>query len=108
MAQLTYQELSNAIIAQSVKDPSFRKEFMADPTATFKKYAGQDIGCKVYVHEITEKEMHFVLPPAIGEGELSDDDLEKIAGGEIFLAANIVGGIVLPIAVDQTQQRHGW
>jgi hypothetical protein len=105
MAQLTHQELSNAIIAQSVKDPSFRKEFMADPTAAFNKYAGQDIGCKVYAHENTEKEMHFVLPPAIGERELSDDDLEKVAGGEVFMAAI---GIAVPIAVDQTQKRHGW
>ena len=81
MADLSYQEFSYAINTQAMKDPNFRRELLANPTATLEKYSGQPPGTKVYVHENSASETHFVLAPAIVDSELSDDDLEKVAGG---------------------------
>jgi hypothetical protein len=118
MADLTYRELSDAITVQALKDTNFRKELVADPTATFEKYSGQPAGTKVFVHENSASELHFVLPPPIEQGELSDEDLEKVAGGEFFIGVAIVGaiatvaagaiGTAATIANDQTKARHGW
>ena len=113
MADITYKELSDAIAVQAMKDPNFRKELVANPVATFEKYTGQPVGAKVYVHENSATETHFVLPPAVAEGELSDDDLEKVAGGEFFIGMAIIGiaGVAVGaagIANDQTKARHGW
>ena len=114
MADITYKELSDAITVQALKDPSFRKELVANPTATFEKYSGQSAGTKVYVHENSASETHFVLPPPVAQGELSDDDLEKVAGGEFFIGLAVVGAFATcavggaTIANDQTKARHGW
>lgn len=122
MSDLSYKELSEAIAVQSVKDAAFRKELLADPSATFEKYSGQTLsGTKVFVHENSPSEIHFVLPPALADGELSDEDLEKVAGGEFFIGVAVVGAIVggatilagaagtaATIANDQTRARHGW
>lgn len=114
MADITYKELSDAITVQALKDPAFRKELLANPVATFEKYSGQPAGTKIFVHENSPTETHFVLPPAIAEGELSDDDLEKVAGGEFFIGVAVVGAIATcavggaTIANDQTKARHGW
>lgn len=114
MSDVTYKELSEAITVQALKDPNFRKELVADPAATFEKYSGQPAGGKVFVHENSANEIHFVLPPAVTQGELSDEDLEKVAGGEFFIGVAVVGaivggaGIAAGIANDQTKARHGW
>lgn len=118
MSDLSYKELSEAIAVQSVKDAAFRKELLADPSATFEKYSGQSLsGGKVFVHENSANELHFVLPPALGDGELSDEDLEKVAGGEFFIGMGVItavgiavgaAGTAATIANDQTRARHGW
>jgi hypothetical protein len=117
MADLTYKELSDAISIQSLKDPQFRKELIADPAGTFAKYSGQPVNSKVFVHENSPKELHFVLPPAINKDELSDEDLEKVSGGEFFIGMAVItaigigvgaAGTAAGIANDQTRARHGW
>ncbi len=117
MTDLTYKELSDAITVQALKDTKFRKELVANPAATFAKYSGQPVSTKVFVHENSATEVHFVLPPPISEGELSDSDLEKVAGGEFFIGMGIIAavgigvgaaGTAATIANDQTKARHGW
>lgn len=116
---MTYREMSDAISVQAMKDEGFRDELLADPKGTFEKYSGQAMpeNVEVYVHENSETATHFVLPPRISENELSDEDLEKVAGGEFFIGMAVVtaigigvgaAGTAATIANDQTRARHGW
>lgn len=81
MAEITYKELSDTITAQALKDPGFREALLADPAAAFERHVGWPIQTKVFVHQNSQTETHFVLPPSSAECELSDEDLEKVAGG---------------------------
>jgi hypothetical protein len=115
MAEMTLKEMEGAISAQAMKDESFRQEFLSNPKGAIEKYSGQALPAdlKVQAHENSEKELHFVLPPKVSS-ELSDEDLEKVAGGEFVVGAAIitaVSGIVTAgasIANDQTRSRAGW
>src|SRR6185503_3944309 len=70
------------IVAKAWSDESFKKRLLADPTATLKA-EGVDVpaGVEVRAVENTDKLFHFVLPPK-PKGELSAEDLDKVAGGE--------------------------
>jgi len=111
---ISFAELSKAIAAQTVKDNDFLAEFLADPTAAFEKYSGHKSDVKIFAHENTDSEMHFIVPSAVTKDELSDDDLVKVAGGEFFVGVAVVGAIATTavggstIANDQTKARHGW
>ncbi len=116
MSELTVKELQDLIAVQAMKDEGFRAEMLADANAAFEKYSGQPLpeGVSVQVHENSSNVTHFVLPPKIEEGELSDDDLEKVAGGEFVVGAAIIGAVSATVtagayvANDQTRSRGGW
>lgn len=67
------------IIAKAWTDDSFKRKLLSDPAATLKA-EGVDIpvGVEVRVVENTDKVFHLVLPAK--SRELSDEDLEKVAG----------------------------
>ena len=66
-------------------DAKFKAELLKDAPAAIKAATGAPLpkSLKIFVHENTPKEMVFVLPyvPA-ATGELSDADLEMVAGGK--------------------------
>ena len=115
---ISFREAEGLIGARSLKDPAFRAEFLKDPKAAIEKYSGQKLpaNTKVYAHEITQDTVHFVLPPVPTKGadELSDDDLEKVAGGEFVIGIAVIGAITaiatagVSVANDQTRSRGGW
>lgn len=109
MANITYAQISDALTVKALKDPAFRKELVADPVATFEKYLKQPVKSKIVVHENSPTETHFVLPPAIGDGDLSEDDLEKVAGGTIPITWEMLTGTMQygPTIKDPTPT-HGW
>ena len=69
------------IIAKAWRDPAFKAALIANP-ATALKAEGIDVpaGMAVTVVENTDKQFHLVLPP-VPSDELSEDDLEAVAGG---------------------------
>jgi len=69
------------IIAKAWRDPAFKAELIANPAAALKA-EGIDVpaGMTVTVLENTDRQFNLVLPPA-ASGELSEDDLEAVAGG---------------------------
>ena len=82
------------IIARAWRDPAFKAKLLADPQATLKE-AGVAVpaGVKVTVVENTDSHFHLVLPPKPA-GELSDAELDKVAGGmsaEEFAGPNLSG-----------------
>jgi hypothetical protein len=114
---MTIKELESLIVSRSIKDESFRKEFLANPKGTIEKYSGQALpgDLRVQAHANSPNTLHFVIPDvAAMQGELTDEDLEKVAGGEFFVTVAVVGAITAAvsggaaIANDQTRARHGW
>src|SRR5262249_7437947 len=63
----------------------FRRKFVADPKGQFEEKLGTQMpaSLKMTVHEEDENSLHFVIPmkPKADVGELSDEDLEQVAGG---------------------------
>jgi hypothetical protein len=112
------KEAEALIIGRAWKDEAFKREFLGNPKATIEKYSSQKLpeNVKVFAHESNENEIHFVIPkkPASVSDELSDADLEKVAGGEFVIGIAILGAITavatagVSVANDQTRSRGGW
>ena len=105
-----------AIVGRSWKDPAFKQEFLTNPKGTIEKYSGQPLPAsfKIVVHEEDATTMHMSLPqPPSNLGELSEDDLERVAGGTDITVA-IIGAVAATVAAgavianDQTRSRAGW
>jgi hypothetical protein len=81
---LTRHDLEAKITKRCWEDEGFRNEFIADPAATFVKYLQVPAASlpKIVAHEEQPGSWHIVLPAKPSNvGELSEDELERIAGG---------------------------
>lgn len=69
------------VIARAWRDPAYKARLLADPLGALQE-AGVAVpaGMAVKVVENTDKHVHFVLPPKPTD-ELSDEALDKVAGG---------------------------
>lgn len=115
---LSRQEMESLIVQRAWKDDAFRHEFVSDPKGTIEKYSGQKLPADLRVVALAEddKTIHFVIPPKPANvDELSDEDLEKVAGGlDVFsitaLALLTSLGVAAAIggADAGTRQNHGW
>ena len=77
--------VTSRVIERATRDPQFRQELLRDPTKTVELELGVRIpdGTEIRVVEETPSRLYLVLPPrsmATGQ-ELSDQDLEQVAGG---------------------------
>lgn len=64
------------------KDPDFRKQLLANPSAAIESVVGTKLpqGVSVRVVEESPREIVVVVPPAGGQA-LSEQELESVAGG---------------------------
>lgn len=97
---MTLSELESKIAKRAWQDPAFEAEFMADPKGTFEKFLQQKLPeeLSIHAHYNTPNEIHFVIPrrKALPSDELTDEDLERVAGGETpFLTFGIMASIVV-------------
>lgn len=114
---LSRHELEAKIVKRCWEDEAFRQEFVKDPAACFTKYLNVPSATlpKIVVHEEQPGTWHIALPakPA-ATGELSDDDLEKVAGGTdiaitvtfAVASALISGGAT--VLGDDLGRKAGW
>lgn len=96
------RELEEKIVALAWKDEDFRRKFLADPKGQFEARLGQKLpaNLKMTAHAEDENHLHFVIPakPAgMDVGELSDADLEKVAGGVDVLIS--LGAVYATVSV---------
>ena len=76
------QEKLGGLLGRCTKDPAFRARFKANPAAVLTEGGiGVPPGVTLHVVENTEKELYITLPPAAGTAELSEAELEQVAGG---------------------------
>jgi len=81
------------LIAKAWSDEGFKAKLLSDPKAAMKE-VGMDVpeGVDIEVVESTQEKVYLVIP-AKPVGELSDEDLDKVAGGR-FAGCN--GGLCWP------------
>ena len=83
------------ITAKAWSDPSFKKRLLADPAAVAKEF-GMPLppGMQIKVIEDSPTVRHFVLPPRPPVAELSDEQLDQVAGGSVVSSFNQVTTVV--------------
>ncbi len=79
----TRAELDGLVREHLASDPEFRATLLADPRAAVAKLLGLTLpdAVQVEVHEETLTHIHLVIPTQSASGDISDDDLELVAGG---------------------------
>lgn len=75
------------LIAKCWADESFKRKLLANTEATLSAEGVElPAGLSVKVLENTDKVFHLVIPPK--PTELSDQDLDKVAGGDVCGSGN--------------------
>ncbi len=72
------------ILVECWSDEDFKKRFIADPVSVFKEWEiDVEDGEKIEIVEVSEPGAVAISIPPVPEGfdQLSDDDLEDVAGG---------------------------
>ena len=116
---LSRHDLEAKIVKRCWEDPAFRKEFTSDPRAAIVKYLSVPVAelPKIMVHEEAAGAWYIVLPPKpSNSAELSDGDLEKVAGGAtptlaitlVVSGAAISGGSAGVSVSAQKTLEKGW
>jgi hypothetical protein len=96
---LSRRTVEEKIVALAWKDDGFRRSFLADPKKQFEERLGTTLpaSLKMTAHQEDADHLYFVIParPKLKLDELSDEDLEKVAGGVTPL---VVAGTILSAA----------
>jgi hypothetical protein len=113
---LSRHDLEAKIVKRCWEDEAFRRQFTSDPAGTFVKYLEVPAAHlpKISVHQEEPGSWHIVLQakPARAN-ELSEEDLEKVAGGASaspIVTVTLIGtAAVASVAVASiTIPQKGW
>ena len=89
--KMTRGEVQDLLSKFAIENPKYREALINDPKAIVEKQLATSLGKKQVKAVVeTADTMYVIVPHVAGEGELSDADLEKVAGG--FLDHNISAG----------------
>jgi hypothetical protein len=80
---MTRGEVQDLVGKFAAENPKYRSALLSDPKGTIEKQLNTKLGgTKVVAVADSADTVHVVIPYAAPEGELSDADLEKVAGGK--------------------------
>ena len=109
---LTRRDLETRLIEKAWKDPGFREEIIRDPRSMLERHTGQKLPkeLKIYVHEEDVNTLHLSIPHAPSNmTELSDQDLEKVAGGTDVVVTAVLGVVASVCSVGVTvKEAQSW
>ena len=85
------------LVAKAWHDASFKQALLQDPKGVITREFGTGLPAEVVVQVVAEdaRTQYLVLPPPLEDLELSDEQLEQVAGGELVIAVGIAGSAVL-------------
>jgi hypothetical protein len=95
--KMTRNDLEARLVAHAWQDDEFKQELLSNPRAAFKREFGDVISLSedLNIHVIEEKDKTFclVIPkkPNMNTEELSEEQLEEVAGGIGILGAVAIG-----------------
>ena len=80
-------EMERTLVQRSMEDEDFRQRLLDDPKAAVEQELATQLpeDVEVRVVEESQQTIYLVLPSAspLGQGEISDQDLEQVAGGDL-------------------------
>lgn len=92
-------KVKQEVAVQAVQDEDFRAALLRDPKAALGEEYGleasffQELSIRVEVEN--PNELVIVIPAEAAEEELSDEQLESVAGGAAFIAGVAAGAAVI-------------
>lgn len=84
-APVSRDDIERQVMERAARDSEFRQALMADPRSTLDREFGFKTpdGIELTVLEESPRQIYLVLPQRVESGDrLSDEDLEKAAGGD--------------------------
>ena len=86
---MTRGEVQDLVAKFATENPAYRAALLKDPKGIIERQLNTKLG-NVNVKAVadTADTIHVVVPHVAKEGELSDADLEKVAGGKQDITAN--------------------
>lgn len=89
--KMTRGEVQDLVAKFAVENPKYRDALIKDPKSIIEKQLNTSLG-KVQVKSVVETpDVSYVVVPYVAkEGELSDADLERVAGGKQDIQANCI------------------
>ena len=91
---MTRGEIQDLIGKFAAGNPKYRAALLSDPKGVIEKQLNTSLDVTVKALEDSADVAHVVVPPAPGEGQLQDADLEKIAGGFMDKAVTCSDGVL--------------
>jgi hypothetical protein len=91
----TPEDLRNRLIVKAWEDDAFKEALLSDPKASIEKELEVTLPAELNIRvvEETEDTIYLVLPvnpEALPEGEVSEDELEAVAGGALTATREIM------------------
>ncbi len=99
--KMTRGQIQDLVGKFAAENPKYRSALLSNPKGTIEKQLNTSLGA-MSVKAVADT-VHVVIPYAAAEGELSDSDLERVAGGKQDITANclVLGGTAVSNTVMQ-------
>jgi hypothetical protein len=95
MAKMTRGEVQDLLAKFAIENPKYRQALLSNPKSVIERQLNTSLG-SVQVKAIAETAdtVYVIIPHVPASGELSDADLEKVAGGfkDIEAECTVYGG----------------